>query len=120
MDPSVRAPRVRAVLRATGPRVARDAFGPLAAFFVTWKLVGLVAGIAAAVLTAGLLYGYERRRARPGMVVRFSLGPVLIRAGGGLVSGGASAYLGRERGVDLRLSRGLLGALLASRPLPGL
>ena len=120
MEPSVQAPRVRAVLRATGPRVARDAFGPLAAFFVTWKLVGLFAGIAAAVLTAGLLYGYERRRERPGMVVRFSLGLVLIRAVVGLVSGSASTYLGQEIAIDLLLSSVFLGSLLVGRPLTGL
>jgi intracellular septation protein A len=111
------APRVRAVLRATGPRVARDGFGPLLAFFVAWKLVGLLAGIAAAVITAALLFGYERRRGRPGMVVRLALGLVLIRAVVGLISGSASTYLAQEIAIDILLSSAFLGSLLARRPL---
>ncbi|MDX6673454.1 MAG: hypothetical protein QOH11_872 [Solirubrobacteraceae bacterium] len=111
------APRVRAVLRTTGPRVARDGFGPLLAFFVAWKLVGLLAGIAAAVVTAVLLFRYERRRGRPGMVVRLALGLVLIRAVVGLISGSASTYLAQEIAIDILLSSAFLGSLLARRPL---
>ena len=115
--PGLEAPRVWAVLRATGPRVARDGFGPLLAFFVAWKLVGLVAGIAAAVVTAALLFRYERRRGRPGMVVRLALGLVLIRAVVGLISGSASTYLAQEIAIDTLLSSAFLGSLLARRPL---
>jgi intracellular septation protein A len=111
------APRVRDVLRSTGPRVARDAFGPLLAFFVLWRLVGLFAGIAAAVLTAALLYRYARRRARPGMVVRLSLGLVLIRATVGLISGSAATYLGQEIAIDTLLAGAFLGSLALGRPL---
>ena len=111
------APRARDVLRATGPRVARDAFGPLVAFYVTWRLLGLIPGIAAAVLTAGLLYTYERHRQRPGMVVRLSLGLVLIRAAVGLISGSAATYLGQEIAIDLLLSSIFLGSLVIRRPL---
>jgi intracellular septation protein A len=110
-------PRVREVLRATGPRVARDAFGPLLAFFVLWRTVGLFAGIGAAVLTAGVLYGYERRRGRPGMVVRLSLGLVLIRAVVGIVTGSAATYLGQEIAIDTLLAGAFLGSLAANRPL---
>jgi intracellular septation protein A len=117
--PGLEAPRVRAVLRATGPRVARDGFGPLLAFFVAWKTIGLLAGIAAAVLTAALLFRYERSRGRPGMVVRLSLGLVLIRAVVGLISGSASTYLAQEIAIDTLLSSAFLGSLLVRRPLTG-
>src|ERR1700704_1655398 len=112
-------PSVAGTLRRTGPRVARDGFGPLVAFFAGWKLVGLVAGIAAAVLVAILLYQYERRRERPGMVVRLALGLVLIRAVVGLISGSASTYLAQEIAIDTLLSSAFLGSLLVRRPLTG-
>jgi intracellular septation protein A len=117
--PGLEAPRVGAVLRATGPRVARDGFGPLLAFFVAWKAVGLLAGIAAAVLTAALLFRYERSRGRPGMVVRLALGLVLIRAVVGLISGSASTYLAQEIAIDTLLGSAFLGSLLVRRPLSG-
>jgi intracellular septation protein A len=87
------------------------------AFFAGWKLVGLVAGIAAAVLVAILLYQYERRRERPGMVVRLALGLVLIRATVGLISGSASTYLAQEIAIDSLLSAAFFGSVVAGRPL---
>ncbi len=39
---------VRAMLLGTGPRFARDAFGPVVVFYVGWKIVGLSTGIVAA------------------------------------------------------------------------
>jgi uncharacterized membrane protein len=84
---------------------------------VGWKSVGLLAGIAAAVATAALLFRYERSRGRPGMVVRLALGLVLIRAVVGLISGSASTYLAQEIAIDTLLSSAFLGSLLARRPL---
>lgn len=110
-------PRLGDVLRRTAPRVARDAFGPLLAFFAGWKLVGLYVGIAAAVTVAALLYAYERRRGRPGLVVRIALGLVLVRAGVGLVTGSTSAYLGQEIAIDCILSAAFLGSVAIGRPV---
>ena len=39
--------RARDILLGSGPRFARDAMGPMLAFYVGWRLVGLVAGIVA-------------------------------------------------------------------------
>jgi intracellular septation protein A len=110
-------PQLRDVVRRSAPRVARDAFGPLLAFFVGWKLAGLYVGIAAAVAVAVLLYGYERRRGRPGFVVRLSLGLVLIRAAVGLITGSTSTYLGQEIAIDCILSAVFLGSLAIHRPI---
>jgi intracellular septation protein A len=115
--PTAAPPSVAGTLKRTGPRVARDGFGPLAAFFAGWKLIGLVAGIASAVLVAILLYRYERRRERPGMVVRLALGLVLIRATVGLISGSASTYLAQEIAIDSLLSAAFFGSVVAGRPL---
>jgi intracellular septation protein A len=115
--PPAAPPSVAGTLRRTGPRVARDGFGPLVAFFAGWKLVGLAAGIASAVLVAILLYQYERRRERPGMVVRLALGLVLIRATVGLISGSASTYLAQEIAIDSLLSAAFFVSVVVGRPL---
>ena len=36
-----------ALLLGSGPRFARDALGPVLAFYVAWKLAGLLAGVVA-------------------------------------------------------------------------
>ena len=53
---------LRALLLGTGPRFARDALGPVLAFYLVWKLVGLVPGILAATLLSVLAFVWERRR----------------------------------------------------------
>ncbi|MDQ6914199.1 MAG: DUF3159 domain-containing protein [Actinomycetota bacterium] len=110
-------PTLGAVLRRTGPRVARDAFGPLLAFFAGWKLAGLTVGIAAAVAVGVLLYAYERRRGRPGLVVRLALGLVFVRASVGLITGSTSTYLGQEIAIDCLLSALFLGSVALRRPV---
>jgi intracellular septation protein A len=97
--------------------MARDAFGPLVAFFVGWKLAGLHVGIAAAVAVAALLYAYERRRGRPGFVVRLALGLVLIRAAVGLITGSTNTYLGQEIAIDCILAAVFLGSVAIRRPI---
>jgi intracellular septation protein A len=83
----------RAILFGSGPRFARDAFGPVLVFYVLWKLVGIVPGILAATAVAlGALY-YERKRDRAGLVVRISLALVLIQAVVGIATRSAELYL---------------------------
>jgi hypothetical protein len=107
---------VGAVLRRSGPRLVRDGFGPLAIFFAGWKLVGLGAGIGAAVLFGVSLFAYERRQGRPAAVVRLALVLVAIRATVGLTSGSATAYLATEIGIDTVLGCAVLGSLASARP----
>ena len=80
---------VGTVVRRAGPRFVRDAFGPLAAFYAGWKLVGLTVGIGLAVLLGLSVFVHERRQGRPAMVVRLALVLVGIRALVGLSSGSA-------------------------------
>jgi hypothetical protein len=105
------------ILRQSAPRVLRDALGPIASFFVAWKLVGLVAGIAAATLLAAVIYRHERRAGRPAMVVRVAFALVLIRAVVGLTSGSARVYLGQEAAIDTMLGLTVLAFLMTGRPL---
>jgi hypothetical protein len=94
----------------------RDGFGPLAMFFAGWKLFGLGAGIAAAVVFGVAVFVHERRQGRPATVVRLALVLVAIRAIVGIVSGSGSAYLATEIGIDMLLASTVLGSLPTSRP----
>src|SRR5256885_451729 len=62
-------PRVSAwaLMLGSGPRFARDAFGPVLLFYVGWKLVGFRAAILAATALAIAAYIWERRQARSGI-----------------------------------------------------
>src|SRR5438105_14423405 len=72
-------PRVSAwaLMLGSGPRFARDAFGPVLLFYVGWKLVGFRAAILAATALAIAAYIWERRQARSGITagVRLRLPP---------------------------------------------
>jgi hypothetical protein len=107
---------IGAAVRRSGPRLVRDGFGPLAMFFAGWKLVGLGAGIAAAVLFGLAVFAHERRQGRPATVVRLALVLVGIRAIVGITSGSASAYLATEIGIDTVLGSAVLASLRTTRP----
>ena len=105
-----------AVIRRAGPRLVRDGFGPLAFFFLGWKLIGLTAGIAMAVVFGLSVFVHERRQGRPAMVVRLALVLVGIRAVVGLSSGSATVYLAQEIAIDTLLGCGVLASLATRRP----
>jgi hypothetical protein len=107
---------IGAVVRRAGPRLVRDGFGPLAVFFLGWKLIGLTAGIAMAVLFGVSVFVHERRQGRPAMIVRLALVLVAIRAVVGLTSGSASVYLAQEIGIDTVLSCVVFASLRGQRP----
>ena len=108
---------VGAVLRGSAPRIIRDGFGPIASFYVGWKLVGLLVGIAMATAFALVMYRHERRHGRPALVVRVALGLVLVQAFVGLISGNAKVYLGQEVAIDALLGMTVLGSVAIGRPL---
>jgi hypothetical protein len=107
----------RAIVRRAGPRLVRDGFGPLATFFLGWKLLGLTAGIAMAVVFGVSIFLHERRQGRPAALVRVALALVALRAIVGLSSGSASVYLAQEIGIDLLLGCTVLATLRARRPI---
>jgi hypothetical protein len=105
------------IIRRAAPRLVRDGFGPLATFFLGWKLIGLTAGIGISVLFGLSIFLHERRQGRPAALVRVALVLVAIRAIVGLSSGSASVDLAQEIGIDLLLGCAVLGTLAAARPI---
>src|SRR5438094_134442 len=65
---------VRALLLAGGPRFVRDAFGPMLAFYLGWRVLGFDAGIAAATVLAIVGYAWERGQGRSGLSAAIGLG----------------------------------------------
>jgi uncharacterized membrane protein len=106
-----------AIVRRAGPRLVRDGFGPLATFYIGWKLIGLTPGIVLAVAFGVSVFVHERRQGRPAALVRVALALVCLRAVVGLSSGSASVYLAQEIGIDLLLACGFLASLAAGRPI---
>ena len=109
----------RGMLFGSGPRFARDAFGPLLAFYVGWKLVGLVAGVLLATALSLLAYRHERRHERSGLIVRFSLVFVVLQAIIGIASGSARVYLAQPVLLNGVMGLAFLGSVAAGRPLAG-
>jgi intracellular septation protein A len=105
------------MLREAAPRLLRDALGPLLAFYLGWKLVGLAVGVVAA-LTIGLLAVLAaRREGRPGAIVRLVLAIVLVRATVGLIGHSTTVYFAQDVALDTALGTAMLGSLALGRPL---
>jgi len=76
----------------SGPRFARDAFGPVLLFYAGWKVAGLETGIAAATALAVIAYLWERHHSRSGMSAAIGLGIALLQAAAGLTSSRTAWY----------------------------
>ena len=110
---------VRGILLGSGPRFARDAFGPVLAFYIGWKLFGLVAGIGCATAVSLLAWRYERRRDRAGVVARLSLGFVIVQATIGLIAQSATVYLAQPVLLSAAFGIAFLVSAAIGRPLAG-
>src|SRR3954468_14264130 len=104
-------PPGREILRVAGPRIARDALCPLAAFYAGYKLVGLGAGIAAASVVGLTVAALARREGRPGLIAAIAVIFVVARGTAGLVGGTATAYLAGDIVMDALLASAFLGSL---------
>jgi intracellular septation protein A len=110
-------PRTRDLLVGSGPRFARDAFGPIVAFYLGWKLIGLAAGIGLSTVVALLAYRHERRNDRPGVMARVALGFVLVQAVIGLVADSERVFLAQPVLVTGVYGTAFLVSTLIGRPL---
>jgi hypothetical protein len=79
----------RTILLGSGPRFARDAFGPMLVFYAGWKVSGLLLGVTASTIASFAAYRWERSHDRPGLMARLGLGFVLVQAVVGLLADSA-------------------------------
>ena len=108
-----------ALLLESGPRFARDALGPVLAFYVCWKLVGLVAGIVAATLVAVAAFVWQRRHAGSGIMPAIGLGVAAVQAISGLAAGSAWAFFAPGLIANGLYGCVFVGSVALGRPLAG-
>jgi hypothetical protein len=113
-------PTFRSIFLAGAPRFAREAFGPVAAFYLGWKLGGLVVGILCASAVGIALDLYERTRGRAGALALVSVAFVLVQAAVGLVADSAVVYLAQPVVVGAIWGLANIGSALVGRPLAGI
>lgn len=83
----------RSIFAAGAPRFVREAFGPVAAFYVGYELGSLVVGIVLATGVGVALNLYERKRGRAGALALVSVGFILVQAAIGIAADSATVYL---------------------------
>jgi hypothetical protein len=103
----------------TGPRFARDAFGPVLIFYVGWRLVGFRTGVIAATLVAVGAYAWERRHGRRGLAIGIGLLIALVQAVAGLATGSTVAYFAPAVIINGVYGFAFLVSVLIGRPLAG-
>ena len=112
-------PSFRSILFAGAPRFAREAFGPVAAFYVGWELGSLVVGIVLASAVGIALDLYERRRGRAGALALVSVAFVLVQAAVGIVADSAVVYLAQPVLVSAVWGLANIGSAIVGRPVAG-
>ena len=110
---------VRALLLGTGPRFARDALGPVLAFYLGWRFVNLATGIAVATAVTVAAYVWERRRSRSGFAAAMGLSIALVQALVGLASGSPKWYFVPPVIANAGYGLAFLVSVLIGRPLAG-
>jgi len=98
-------PSVRSVLRSGAPRFAREAFGPVGAFYLGWKFGSLAIGIGLSTALALALAAYEHRRGRRGTLALVSAGFAIVQGVVGIVANSAVVYLAQYKRQPLARPR---------------
>ena len=112
-------PSFGSVFRAGAPRFVREAFGPVGAFYLGWKLGGLATGIALATALALTLQLYEHRRGRSGSLALISAAFVVVQGIIGLVANSAVVYLAQPVLVSAMWGLACFVSVAIGRPLMG-
>lgn len=109
------------LVRSVGPRLLRDILGPPIAFYGGWKATGNVfVGVGLGTAFAVTVYGFERRRGRPGMIARVVLAFILLQAIVGIATNSATAYLIQPAVLGVVNGMLWLGSVAIGRPLAGI
>ena len=114
-----KAPTFWGILMTGLPGFLREGFLPLGAFYAGLKLEGLAAGIVAGALVSVLIYLYERRLGRDALLVRLSLGFVVVQSIIGLAANSTTVYLAQPVLVAAAWGMAFLVSVPFGRPLAG-
>ena len=109
----------RDILLGSGPRFARDAMGPMLAFYAGWKLGGLVLGIVLSTVLAVAASVWERRHERTGLMARIGLGMALVQAVVGLAAQSEVVYLAQPVIISACYGLAFIVSAAIGRPLTG-
>src|SRR4051812_32213601 len=110
----------RSILLGSGPRFARDAFGPMLVFYAGYKLSGLLVGIVLSTLASFVAYRWERTHDRPGLMARIGLGIVLVQALIGAASDSTVVYLAQPVLINGAYGLAFVASAFVRRPLAGM
>jgi hypothetical protein len=112
-------PTFRGILRTGLPGFLREGFLPVGAFYLGLQLGGLATGIVASTALSLAIYVFERRAGRDALLVRLSLGFVLVQAVVGLVSHSTTVYLAQPVLLTAAWGLAFLVSVPLGRPLAG-
>jgi hypothetical protein len=118
-DEGLSAPTFWGIMLTGLPGFLREGVLPLAAFYAGLRLSGLTAGIAAAALLSVLIYVYERRAGRDALLVRLSLGFVVVQSAIGLAADSATVYLAQPVLLAAAWGLAFFVSVPIGRPLAG-
>ena len=118
-DAGLKAPSFWGVFMTGLPGFLREGFIPLGAFYVALKLDGLTAGIVAATVASALIYVYERRAGRDALIVRISLGFVVVQGIVGLAADSTTVYLAQPVLIAAAWGLAFWISIPLGRPLAG-
>lgn len=118
-DARLSEPTFWGVLLTGLPGFLREGFLPLGAFYAGLRLDGLTAGIVAAALASVLVYLYERRAGRDALLVRISLGFVVVQSIVGLAANSTTVYLAQPVLLAAAWGLAFLVSIPLGRPLAG-
>jgi intracellular septation protein A len=110
----------RAILLGSGPRFARDAFGPMLLFYAGWKLSGLVAGIVLSTIASLVAYRWEQAHDRPGLMARLALVFIVVQAAIGLAAQSEVVYLAQPVLLNALAGLAFVVSVFVRRPLAAL
>ncbi len=112
-------PSFRGILQTGLPGFLREGFLPLGAFYAGLRLDGLTAGIAAAAAASLLVYLYERRAGRDALLVRISLGFVVVQSAVALAADSTTVYLAQPVLIAAAWGIAFFVSVALGRPLAG-
>ena len=113
------APTFLEIFRAGAPGILREGFLPLGAFYLGLKLADLAAAIVASAAVSLLIYLYERRAGREGLLVRLSLLFMAVQSAVGLAANSTTVYLAQPVLLAAVWGFAFLGSVPLGRPLAG-